>query len=196
MPNPQNPFRALALSLLPDPFYQAISVDFAASAEQRLKVLEDYFAYSLGEAQRTGCSVSAAQVQDGCAAWLLPRTAEVQAREASAKAAFIAQILGPLGSANYDAIVDFMTPLAGRHVPDDAWYLSILGVHPAAQGRGLGEELLRPTLQDASARGVSCYLETFAPRSVGFYTRLGFKEVARYDEPTTGAPYIIMLRDG
>ena len=45
---------ALAAALLPDPFYQAITVEFAASNSARLRVLEAYFGYSMREAQRTG----------------------------------------------------------------------------------------------------------------------------------------------
>jgi GNAT superfamily N-acetyltransferase len=195
MSKTSSPLRALALSLLPDPFYQAITMDFQGSEEARLNVLERYFEYSLDEAQRTGRSVIAQPPENGGTAWLLPRTPEIQALESKLKAAFMLETLGSIGSKNYHAIVDFMTPLAERHVPANAWYLSIIGVHPSAQGKGLGEELLRPTLQEATDRAVSCYLETFTPRNLRFYNRLGFASVAEYREPTTGASYVIMRRD-
>jgi GNAT superfamily N-acetyltransferase len=186
--------RALALSLLPDLFYQAITVE-CCSVEAQLVMLEKYFEYSLQEAQRTGRVIVAPTEAQGAAAWLLPRSSEVQANETNAKAKFLAKLLGPEGSQNYHAIVDYMSPLAESHVSAQAWYLSIVGIHPAAQGQGLGKVLLQPTLEEASSLRQVCYLETFTPRNVGFYRRLGFAQVAEYPEPTTGSTYIIMRRD-
>ncbi len=186
--------RALALSLIPDPFYRAITVE-CSSIKAQLVMLEQYFDYSLQEAQRTGRVVVAPSESEGAAAWLLPRSSEVQAIEAKAKAEFMAQLLGPKGSENYHAIVDYMSPLAEPHVPTQAWYLSIVGIHPEAQGQGLGKVLLQPTLQEASSRRQVCYLETFTPRNIGFYQRLGFVQVVEYLEPTTGSTYVIMRRD-
>ena len=184
---------ALAASLAEDPFYQAITIE-AGSSSQRTSVLEKYFEYSLLEAQRTGrCVVASADA--GAAAWLLPRTAEVQVRESKEKAAFMAGLLGPRGAANYHSIINFMSPLAEQHVPPEAWYLSIVGVHPAAQGKGLGRQLLTPTLGEVDALGVVAYLETFSAQNLAFYERLGFHAVASYAEPVTGASYTLMRRD-
>jgi hypothetical protein len=61
---------ALALSLLPDPFYRAITVEHAGSVLTQVQVLEQYFGYSLAEAQRTGRCVIAPtaeqELQPGC----------------------------------------------------------------------------------------------------------------------------------
>ena len=62
-----------------------------------------------------------------------------------------------------------------RHAPEPHWYLYLLGVEPARQGRGVGRALLAPTLARADAGGVPCYLETQNSRNVGFYERLGFR---------------------
>lgn len=187
---------ALADALIVDPFYLAISVDFEHDTRRRKAVLASYFAYSLGEAERTGrCLWPEGQDRAlGAAAWLLPRTGALDAAESAAKHAFLAGALGPRGHANYHRIVDFMAERAPAVVPQDAWYLSILGVSPAAQGRGLGARLLAPTLAEADAAGVPCFLETFTPRSVAFYERLGFRGAASHHEPVGGAPYLIMCR--
>jgi GNAT superfamily N-acetyltransferase len=194
MPASKKAVRALALSLVPDPFYQAITVE-CSSVEAQLAMLERYFEYSLQEAQRIGRVVLAPEESQGAAAWLLPLSSETQAVEARAKAEFMAQLLGPRGSKNYHAIVDYMSPLAEAHVPAEAWYLSIIGIHPNAQGKGLGSVLLRRTLEEASSLHQVCYLETFTPRNSGFYQRLGFAPVAEYPEPTTGSAYVLMRRD-
>jgi ribosomal protein S18 acetylase RimI-like enzyme len=96
---------------------------------------------------------------------------------------------------NYYRIVRYMGPLADRVVPGDAWYLSIIGILPSAQGRGLGATLLAGTLAEASHANVTCYLETFTPRSLRFYERLGFRRVAGHLEPTTNEEYVVMRKD-
>lgn len=159
------------------------------------RVLGAYFEYSLAEAQRTGRCVVADNPQWGASAWLLPRASELGASESAAKASFVAATLGPRGHSNYRRIMEFMGPRASDLVPPGAWYLSIIGIEPAAQGQGVGARLLEPTLAEADAVGAVCYLETFSPRNVRFYERLRFRSVASHLEPCTGAPYVIMLRD-
>ena len=80
-------------------------------------------------------------------------------------------------------------------MPSDAWYLSILGVDPSVQGRGLGARLLEPTLAEARAAGAVTWLETFTDRGVRFYERVGFHLVSWHDEPITGRRYAILRRD-
>jgi ribosomal protein S18 acetylase RimI-like enzyme len=105
------------------------------------------------------------------------------------------RLLSPAGFHNYRSILSFMSSLAARHASEAAWYLSIIGVHPSAQGRGIGQELLTPTLSEADEKQATCYLETFTPRSIGFYVRLGFKSADCYEEPTTRSTYVLMRRD-
>jgi GNAT superfamily N-acetyltransferase len=185
---------ALTDALIVDPFYLAISVDFEHDMPTRKAVLARYFAYSLGEAARTGRFLATEDGKLGAAAWLLPRTNDVDAAESAAKNEFLASTLGPRGYDNYHRIVEFMAARAPAVVPAGAWYLSILGISPAAQGRGLGAQLLAPTLVEADAAGAPCFLETFTPRSVAFYERLGFRSAAEHLEPVTNSAYAIMCR--
>jgi GNAT superfamily N-acetyltransferase len=185
----------LVESLFDDPFYQAISIDFSEDPGTRKHVLGAYFEYSLGEAERTGRCVIDSEPDLGAAAWLLPRTPGVEATEAMAKTTYLSRLLGPRGNENYHRMVRFMAPLAEAVVPADAWYLSIVGVLPAAQGKGVGARLLKPTLDEVQDAGVSCYLETFSPHNPAFYERMGFRQVAIHREPTTDAEYMIMRRD-
>jgi ribosomal protein S18 acetylase RimI-like enzyme len=186
---------ALVASLIDDPFYWAITDDFGTNLAARKYALSCYFEYSLGEAQRTGRCVVAPDPTLGAAAWLLPRNADVDAAESKLKSQCLASILGPRGNENYYRIVRYMAPLAARVVPRGSWYLSIIGVLPSAQGQGVGASLLAGTLAEASNTHVSCYLETFMPRNLRFYERLGFGRVAEHIEPTTGKPYVVMQRD-
>jgi GNAT superfamily N-acetyltransferase len=189
------PGHALVEALIDEPFYQSLLVDTGPDEPARRAALARYFAYSLGEAERTGRVVLAPDPTHGAAAWLLPRSPEVDAVESGAKRATLARLFGPMGYANYERIIAFMGPRADAVVSPEAWYLSILGVLPSAQGRGLGATLIEPTLAEADALGVTCYLETFSERAVRFYERLGFRSCAVHDEPTTGARYAIMRRE-
>lgn len=185
---------ALVASLLHDPFYQAITRDFAEEPARREEVLGRYFAYSLSEGARMGRCILAREPGLGAAVWILPRDESTQAAEASAKAAYLREILGPIGHENYKRIVGFMKPRSEALLPDAAWYLSIVGVAPAAQGKGIGAELLAPTLAEADKEGSVCFLETFTPRNLRFYERIGFQRFASHLEPVTGSEYVIMRR--
>jgi GNAT superfamily N-acetyltransferase len=185
---------ALADALIVDPFYLSISVDFEHDMPRRKAVLASYFAYSMAEAERGGRCLTPDDRRLGAAAWLLPRGDEVEAAESAAKHAFLARTLGPRGLAHYHCIVEFMAAQSPAVVPAGAWYLSILGIAPTAQGRGLGAKLLAPTLAEADASGAPCFLETFTPLSVAFYERLGFRRTARHLEPVTQSMYEIMCR--
>jgi GNAT superfamily N-acetyltransferase len=73
------------------------------------------------------------------------------------------------------------------------WYLPWLGVEPAAQGAGLGGELLAHCLARVDADRVPAYLETPNPRTVPFYERHGF-DVTGEAQAGTCPPMTFMLR--
>jgi len=177
-----------------DPFYRSISVDFDQDGYRRRSALRSYFTLSIAEGKEYGRCVRAATPADGVAVWHLPQTHEVAMRASERKRQALSWILGPLGFQNYYRIIDFMRLRAGQLVPHGAWYLSIIAIDPAQQGRGLGSALLAPTLAEADAAGVDSYLETFNSRSLPFYRRLGFIERAEFKEPTTDSDYVLMSR--
>jgi len=185
---------ALVDSLRYDPFYVAITEEFADSEARRREALDRYFDYSMSQGARLGRLVVWPDHAVGAAVWLLPAEASVYNAEERAKAEFLAGTLGATGEVTYRRIIDYMRPRAAAAVAKSAWYLSIVGVKPSAQGQGIGKRLIEPTLAEADDAGVDCYLETFNPRSPSFYQRLGFSAVASHDEPVTGATYTIMVR--
>jgi ribosomal protein S18 acetylase RimI-like enzyme len=82
-----------------------------------------------------------------------------------------------------------------RHHPKQAhYYLSVLGVDPPAQGRGLGSKLLVPMLRRCDEEAVGAYLETGTERNVRFYSRHGFRVTGKVDLPK-GPPMWLMWRD-
>lgn len=177
-----------------DPFYRSICGAYGYHAAARRVLLQRYFAYSIKEGEDLGRCLHLAEPGSGVAVWLLPQSPDVESRAACYKHAFLEKTLDAEGCANYYRIVEFMKMQAASLVADDAWYLSIVAVHPAAQRQGLGRQLLEPTIAEADGCAATCYLETFNQGSMAFYERLGFVIVARCEEPTTGAVYATMVR--
>lgn len=177
-----------------DPFYRSICGAYAPNAVRRRALLERYFAYSIEEGADWGRYSHLPEPARGMAVWLLPQCPEVHCFAVCRKRTFLKKTLDAEGCANYHRIVEFMRRQAANLVDDDAWYLSIVAVHPEAQGQGLGRKLLEPTIAEADRCAATCYLETFNHRSVRFYERLGFASLAWFEEPTTCADYIMMVR--
>jgi GNAT superfamily N-acetyltransferase len=65
--------------------------------------------------------------------------------------------------------------MGGFHPKEPCWYLPLIGVDPARQGRGYGSALLRYALEQCDRDGVPAYLESSNPRNVPLYERHGFE---------------------
>ena len=165
-----------------------------ASADNSPKRLNAYLNYSMQEAQQLGALVTSTMPHQGAAIWSLPLNAEQNQLKSQSKKDFLLHQMGENCLATYSAISDFMDQQAENIVSEQAWYLSILGINPSLQGRGLGQELLAPTLELADRQGKTCYLETFTPRNMSFYARLGFIAKHQAYEPTCQHHYWIMVR--
>jgi GNAT superfamily N-acetyltransferase len=185
---------ALVDSLQHDPFYVAITEQFADDESRRRQALARYFDYSMNEGIRMGRLVVWPDESVGAAVWLLPTETSTYNAEREAKAVFLEECIGTSGRDVYARIMEFMVPRASAAVDSSSWYLSIVGVSPSSQGQGIGARLLEPTLCEADKAHVDCYLETFDHRNPRFYQRLGFLPIGTHEEPVTGSAYTIMRR--
>lgn len=75
------------------------------------------------------------------------------------------------------------------------WYLPIIGVSPAWQGRGLGAALLRPVLERCDSERTPAYLEASTPRNRALYERHGFEVVEECRYASDGPPLWRMWRE-
>ena len=79
-------------------------------------------------------------------------------------------------------------------MPDDHWYLMVIGVDPPRQGQGVGSALMAPVLRKADAGRLPCYLETDRPEDVVFYEKHGFAVVIKDQLAKDGPPFWTMKR--
>jgi len=183
---------ALYDALASDPFYYTLEA--SAPADKARDAMLDYLDYSLTEAENHGMLSLVYEDGPGAAAWRNPLDAALAASIAADKKAFIAKTMGAACLDTYTSIANFMQFATRPHVSVEAWYLSIIGVSPTAQGRGIGRKMVAEGLQHTDAAGLPTYLETFTPRNRRFYQRLGYEEAAVIHEPRTGASYSVMVR--
>ena len=65
------------------------------------------------------------------------------------------------------------------HPQEPHWYLPLIGIDPAHQGKGLGGALLDHGLALPDRDGVPAYLESSNPRNISLYERHGFERLGR-----------------
>lgn len=75
----------------------------------------------------------------------------------------------------------------GRH-----WYLHAIGVHPDAQGQGVGRALLRHMLQLAGPDAI--HLQTNDPANLPIYARYGFEVTGELNPSPDGPGHWGMVR--
>jgi GNAT superfamily N-acetyltransferase len=193
---PRYPDTALALfnALESDPFYKTVAEAASTDPAESQAAMLAYLDFSLMEAETYGMLTFTPDTSLGAAAWKTELDNGQQEIATAEKNRFFRRHMGAHCLSVYEEISANMHHGTTCWLPSECWYLSIVGISPAAQGRGLGEELVRAGLRKADDAGVATYLETYTPRNKNFYTRLGFRDAANIHEPVTGAHYSVMIR--
>jgi ribosomal protein S18 acetylase RimI-like enzyme len=185
---------ALYDALVEDAFYITMEQQLGpldAAKEAMLRYLD----YSMVEARNYGTLYFPETHRHGVAVWSQPLAAEREAQKIRAKSEFLRRQMSADCAVRYERIADFMSSQSDAIIDTSAWYLSIVGILPAWQNRGLGHSLITPILEQADQAGVSTFLETFTPRNEPFYQRLGYRVAGSFFEPTIGSHYSLMLRE-
>jgi GNAT superfamily N-acetyltransferase len=113
------------------------------------------------------------------AIWTPPGAHDVPTRTALALAPRLAWLLG---RRTPHAIRLYRAMTAGTP-REPHYYLAILGVDPAHQGRGLGVTVCAPILARCDETRTLCWLESTNPKNHAFYRRLGFTVAAETPIP-------------
>ncbi len=151
--------------------------------------------YSIVEGKQYGELFFPESHDYGVSVWLKPLSKNLEHEKNKNKKRFLENYMGIESLETYNSIIDFMSGKSDPLVDERAWYLSIIGILPEFQGQGLGIGLVESILQKADEIGVSTYLETFTPRNLTFYNRLGYQAIECFHEPATDASYWIMVRN-
>jgi GNAT superfamily N-acetyltransferase len=67
--------------------------------------------------------------------------------------------------------------MATYHPHEPHWYLPLIGVDPAHQGKGYGDALMAYALACCDRDRAPAYLESSNPRNIPFYRRHGFEPI-------------------
>jgi ribosomal protein S18 acetylase RimI-like enzyme len=114
---------------------------------------------------------------DGAAAalWLPPGISSDQ----DAMLAVLGEMVDP---AKLPVAAEVGETMAQYHPEEPHWYLAMIGVDPARQGRGYGSAILKESVRRCDEDGVIAYLESSNPKNVPLYERYGF-EVMGFVQP-------------
>ena len=185
---------ALYNALLEDAFYIAMEKAAEETDSPREAMLR-YYEYSMLESEAYGMLHVPSDHACGVSVWSKPLDDRLEAKKSSEKKEFIRNFMGPNCLKTYIDIVNFMSEMAESVIGNNFWYLSIVGIAPEFQGKGLGRGLLSDVLRHTDTLKVPTFLETFTPRNMRFYERMGYKAAESFFEPTTQSEYWIMIRE-
>ena len=109
----------------------------------------------------------------GAALWFPPGTT---ADEEAADAVFGEAVPEHLG----EEFGEFMAGIESYHPHDaDCWYLPLIGVDPAHQGKGLGGTLMKFANQRIDEQGALGYIEASSKLNAALYRRHGFEVIGK-----------------
>lgn len=99
-----------------------------------------------------------------------------------------------LEPARRDVALQVVEQMGRHHIEEPHWYLAMIGVDPASQGRGIGSALLRQRLRTCDEQRLPAYLESSNPANLSLYQRHGFQVVGEIQVATAPVVYP-MLRE-
>jgi GNAT superfamily N-acetyltransferase len=122
----------------------------------------------------------------GVALWLPPGMGPDEERLGSLVEETVAPDLRP-------EVFGVFEQMAAYHPKEPHWYLPLIGVDPAHQGKGHGHVLLKWALERCDRDRLPAYLESTNPRNISLYLRHGFEPLATI-QVGSSPPLVPMLR--
>lgn len=84
--------------------------------------------------------------------------------------------------------------LKKKTIGDPFWYLNVIIVDPAFQGKGYASQLIKPVLASADESGHKVCLETQNENNIPIYEKYGFALVSSQKIPGTNINHYILIR--
>jgi ribosomal protein S18 acetylase RimI-like enzyme len=75
----------------------------------------------------------------------------------------------------FQVALNIFEQMGNAHPTEPHWYLSLIGVDPGHQGKGLGSVLLGAMTERLDREGLPAYLESTNVRNLTIYERFGFE---------------------
>lgn len=120
----------------------------------------------------------------GIALWLTPgKTAMTLGRMCRTGMLIVPFRMGLRAFGRFTGFAALTKDLHEKYAPMPHYYLFMLGVSPAAQGKGIGGLLLENMLKRIDHERMPAYLETQNGGNVEFYRKFGFEVVAEAPFP-------------
>ncbi len=122
--------------------------------------------------------------RSGAAVWLAPGKQRLSWWRQARLVPSFTRVVGLDGIPRGLRIIAYMDALHERALPEPHYTLSLIGVDPSAQGRGLGRRLLEPIVERCDHERLPMYVDTAQAHNVPFYERFGFvvHEEAKHPE--------------
>ncbi len=174
----------LAAAFVDDPIFNWFMREGAGRDAARRR----FFRVILKEAAFPDGQIERPASGGGAAVWLPSENLGPQPFQREVRA--LPMLLNATGLSRFGRLLKLREAMDDKHPmerPHD--YLWFLGVHPDAQGRGLGSRLLRSKTERMDAQGRCGFLETATPRNLSLYQRHGFEIVTDY-RPAPDGPLI------
>jgi len=160
-----------------------LSVYFAPDDSKRLKNQIATFGGLLRRGLLYGEVYATSRNMEGLALWLPPDYQPVPPRLSFLARIWMSMFADKEMLKRQRAFEEYAGEVRKRVVPGRHWYLQLLAVDPALQGRGYSSRLLKPMLVRADRDGLPCYLETQAEKNVALYEHFGFRVAVEEDIP-------------
>ena len=109
---------------------------------------------------------------EGAALWLPPGLMPDEERVAETLQATIAAEIIEDVFAVFEKMDEF-------HPDEPVWYLPLIAVDPAHQGKGIGSALMKEALTRCDSAKLPAYLESSNPRNISLYERHGFETMGQ-----------------
>jgi len=159
----------------------------------RLRLLSGFFRVAIDASQLRG-EVHSAHRANGVALWIGPGSGLTIGRTMGSGFPSISR---QLGWASLRLCIKLGLHLDKAHqrlIQGRHWYLLALGVEPSVEKERLCTTLLEPVLSRADAECLPCYAETFNPKDLSFYKRLGFRIAGSRKIGRSGPDFWALIR--
>jgi GNAT superfamily N-acetyltransferase len=131
----------------------------------------------------------------GVAAWMVPGQEATFEQAKQSGFTQLPDLMGRDAFERFGRVLDYLSNAHRDGIPDNYWYLTIIGVLPEAQGRGSARALLMPIVARAEAARLPIFLDTAQPKVKPFYEKLGFRPMTETTDPDSGLVFWTYRRD-